>query len=98
MAMELQSASRYQVARPWVSREQPSVPWNRKGRISKAAVSSGPGIGHLCQLKGGIEEEDVLAGWGVGYAWGTSVHVCGAHTFMQMFVSTPCVFVPDACI
>ena len=98
MAMELQSASRYQVARPWVSRERPSVPWNRKGRISEAAVSSGPGMGHLWQLKGGIEEEDVLAGWGVGYAWVHLLMCVGAHTFMQLFVSTPRVFVPDACI
>ena len=60
MAVELQSASRYQVAWPWVSREQLNVPWNRKRRISEAAVGGGPGMGHLWQLKGGIEEEDVL--------------------------------------
>lgn len=92
MAMELQSASRYQVARPWVSRERPSVPWNRKGRISEAAVSSGPGMGHLWQLKGGIEEEDVLAGWGVGYAWGTSAHVCGCtYIHADVCIHSTCV-------
>ena len=55
------------MAWPWVPREQLNVPWNRKGRISEAAVGGGPGMGPLWQLKGGIEEEDVLAGRGGGW-------------------------------
>lgn len=97
VAVELQSASRYQVAWPWVSREQLNVPWNRKRRISEAAVGGGPGMGHLWQLKGGIEEEDVLVE--LGGMHGVHLFTCvGACTFMQMFISTPCIFVPDACV
>lgn len=55
-------------------------------------------MGPLWQLKGGIEEEDVLAGRG----WGVGMH--GVHlftcvvSFMQMLISTPRIFVPDACV
>ena len=53
--------------------------------------------GHLWQLKEGIEEEDVLVE--LGGMHGVHLFTCvGACTFMQMFISTPRVFVPDACV
>ena len=54
-------------------------------------------MGHLWQLKGGIEEEDVLVE--LGGMHGVHLFTCvGACTFMQMFISTPRIFVPDACV
>lgn len=52
-------------------------------------------MGPLWQLKGGIEEEDVLAGRGGGRMHGVHLFTC-VVAFMQMLISTPRMFVPDA--
>ena len=60
-------------------------------------VSQGMSRPHSLLHFRGIEEEDVLVE--LGGMHGVHLFTCvGACTFMQMFISTPRVFVPDACV